>query len=70
MSETSTTDRASTTCPFCGGESFTDGEVPTYGPMQFVKSFPDGRKPAGQPVHARKCDQCGNVQLFVGRKRP
>ena len=52
-------------CPYCGCEQFTDGEVPAYGQMQFVKTFPDGRKPAGKPVHARACDQCGNVQLYV-----
>lgn len=55
-------------CPYCGGTEFTDGVVPIDRQMVFVKTFADGRRPAGKPVVARMCEGCGNVQLFVVRK--
>ncbi len=55
-------------CPYCGGTEFVDGVVPIDRQMLFVKTYADGRKPAGKPVVARMCDGCGNVQLFVRKK--
>jgi ribosomal protein S27E len=69
MSVKSEAHQTALTCLLCGGDRFSDGEVPSYGQMQFVQTFPDGRKPAGQPVQARKCEQCGNIQLFARPSR-
>jgi DNA-directed RNA polymerase subunit RPC12/RpoP len=67
MTGTQETERA-VVCPYCGGTEFVDGVVPIDRQMLFVKTFADGRRPAGKPVVARMCEGCGNVQLVVVRK--
>jgi hypothetical protein len=52
-------------CPYCGGERFSDGEVPQFFGMEFVRILPEGRKAAGKPLQARLCERCGNVQVYV-----
>ena len=65
MDDTASANPALKPCPACGGSNFTEGEVVAYGQLQFVKAHKPGLKPAGQAIsHARKCADCGHVQLF------
>jgi hypothetical protein len=55
-------------CPLCGSNRFTWGVAKGYGPLVFkpddsgwVKTFFD----VGTRIKARRCDSCGNIQLFA-----
>jgi hypothetical protein len=53
-------------CPFCGGGQFTEGAIRGWGELHFFKTHKAGLNPAGELIAAaRKCDGCGNVQIFV-----
>jgi predicted nucleic-acid-binding Zn-ribbon protein len=50
-------------CPSCGGSNFVKGDVgpvrPTFRPQGL------GMLGFGESVRARKCVDCGNIQLFA-----
>jgi predicted RNA-binding Zn-ribbon protein involved in translation (DUF1610 family) len=56
-------------CPFCGGKTFVSGLAHGHYPLKFVAEDANWLAKAtifgGEEIRARKCDICGNVQLFV-----
>lgn len=66
----STTD--SYPCSICGQTTFSWGRVQTKSEDEHLEFHSDGEGffqhlvgLGHQPVQARRCDRCGNVQLFV-----
>ena len=61
---------AGTSCPLCGNSEFTWGRMrghPVF-PLKFMWDDAGVLKrcfAGGQTVKARRCDSCGNVQLFA-----
>ncbi len=58
---------ARTSCPLCGGNTFTWGVARGRDWFKFRADNVGflARNFGGQTVKARKCDSCGNVQLFA-----
>ncbi len=58
-------------CPNCGHDSFSWGVVRGHYDMKFIDSNAGFLSKitvlGGQPVNARKCNFCRNIQLFAGR---
>jgi len=54
-------------CPYCGGVSFTEGELSLvrFRPNHYGGLF--GWLRPAQELRARKCNDCGNIQLFTRR---
>ena len=56
-------------CPICGTSAFSWGRVDAHWPIKFQPE--DGgvlgqlAGLGGEKLSARRCDRCGNVQLFV-----
>lgn len=67
----SPTGRGSLVCPNCGKDSFTWGVVRGHYDMKFIDDNAGFWSKitvfGGQPVGARKCNYCRNIQLFTGR---
>jgi ATP-dependent Clp protease ATP-binding subunit ClpC len=66
--KTDRTARETPSCPSCGGDNFTWGMPQGFKPLRFLSDSSTGLAKffsAGQKIKARKCDSCGNVQLFV-----
>lgn len=61
------------TCPVCGGESLSEGILTAHASIvgQWPVDFQDLDKPKPtvrrETLLARRCEQCGNVQLFMGK---
>lgn len=52
-------------CSVCGGAAFTWGETSRVD-AGWLGFKPDGPKLfVGERVYARKCNDCGNIQLFT-----
>jgi hypothetical protein len=59
---------ARNSCPMCGSDRFTWGMATGQYPMKFNTDDASWLAKAffgGQKVKARRCDSCGNIQLFV-----
>jgi hypothetical protein len=56
-------------CPCCGGQDYSWGRVEARNPAQpwsgWLLSFLPGAESAVVALNARKCNGCGNVQLFA-----
>lgn len=67
-------DATKITCPACGGDDLTQGFLTAIGPYGGVVKF--AAKPKFyklstlDAVQARKCNQCGDVRLFVEPSKP
>jgi hypothetical protein len=58
--------RAELPCPVCGGRSYRRGQLRTQGIHFIADDAPFWRKlfGFGWKLPARRCDDCGNIQLF------
>lgn len=60
--------KADQPCPMCGGESYSWGSLRAHGGFNFVS---DGTSllvklfGGGTELPARRCNECGNVQIFT-----
>ena len=64
MSEQTEPIQSGLKCPCCGGSIFVMGDIEGPMPLNFRKEnsgWLGGRK----PIQARRCEACGNIQLFV-----
>ncbi len=56
-------------CPTCGGDSYSWGFVQGHHNLKYkdddVGFLGKNSVFGGEPVKARKCNACGNIQLFV-----
>lgn len=61
-------------CHICGGHDFVWGETRVYNGrvIAFHEGYSDpGSIPSSraEPLHARRCSNCGNVQWFVAQDK-
>ena len=60
---------ARNSCPLCGSDRFTWGVAKGHYPLKFKSddagSLAKNTVFGGQEIKARRCDSCGNIQLFA-----
>jgi DNA-directed RNA polymerase subunit RPC12/RpoP len=62
-------------CPVCGGDNLSEGWLTSFaflGRSPVELHEPDRPKATikREGLMARRCEQCGNVQLFMGKPKP